>query len=175
MVICFDSTYSLLSYSLSSFIPADCARIGITDKILTRISTRETVSRVQSAFMIDLQQVSLALSLATHRSLLVIDEFGKGTEASGPYTRNSLLAWLTAVSDGAGLACGALEYLLDLGDKCPKVLAATHYHGMYCSLVSSPNLVADILQRSLKVGSCVLDPGSALVTWRFAWTQVRRN
>lgn len=68
---------------MRSFVPADRAKIGLTDKILTRISTRETVSRVQSAFMIDLQQVSLALNLATNRSLLVIDEFGKGTEADG--------------------------------------------------------------------------------------------
>jgi DNA mismatch repair protein MSH5 len=66
-------------------VPADRAKIGLTDKILTRISTRETVSRVQSAFMIDLQQVSLALNLTTNRSLLIIDEFGKGTEADGQH------------------------------------------------------------------------------------------
>jgi DNA mismatch repair ATPase MutS len=68
-----------------SFVPANHARIGITDKILTRISTRESVSKVQSAFMIDAQQISLALSLATNRSLLIIDEFGKGTEASSTF------------------------------------------------------------------------------------------
>ena len=65
------------------FISADRAIIGITDKILTRVTTRETVSKIQSAFMIDLQQISSALCLATHRSLLIIDEFGKGTDANG--------------------------------------------------------------------------------------------
>lgn len=65
------------------FVPADRATIGLTDKILTRITTRETVSRFQSAFMIDLQQVALAMSLATHRSLIIIDEFGKATESTG--------------------------------------------------------------------------------------------
>ena len=65
------------------FVPADFATIGLTDRILTRISTRETVSRFQSAFMIDLQQVALAMALTTHRSLVVIDEFGKGTDSSG--------------------------------------------------------------------------------------------
>lgn len=65
------------------FIPADRATIGITDKILTRIATRETVSRIQSAFMIDLQQVASAFNLMTNRSLLIIDEFGKGTDAAG--------------------------------------------------------------------------------------------
>ena len=65
------------------FVPADSATVGLTDKILTRISTRESVSRFQSAFMIDLQQVALAMTLATHRSLVIIDEFGKGTDSSG--------------------------------------------------------------------------------------------
>jgi len=72
--------------NISSFDPAHRDKIGLTDKILTRISTRETVSRVQSAFMIDLQQASLALNLATNRSLLIIDEFGKGTEADGKHS-----------------------------------------------------------------------------------------
>lgn len=65
------------------FVPADFATVGLTDRILTRITTRETVSRLQSAFMIDLQQVALAMTLATHRSLIIIDEFGKGTDSSG--------------------------------------------------------------------------------------------
>ena len=98
---------------MGSFVPADSAEVGLTDKILSRVSTRETVSRVQSAFMIDLQQISLALSLATRRSLLIIDEFGKGTESC----------------DGAGLAYAVMEHLLNLGDERPKVIGATHFHG----------------------------------------------
>ena len=70
---------------IGCFVPADAATIGLTDKILTRISTRETVSKVQSAFMIDLQQIALATNLATHRSLVIIDEFGKGTDSCGQY------------------------------------------------------------------------------------------
>ena len=68
---------------LGSFVPAQAAAIGITDKILTRISTRESVSKIQSAFMIDLQQIAFAARMATHRSLVVIDEFGKGTDTNG--------------------------------------------------------------------------------------------
>ncbi|KAL1885536.1 hypothetical protein Plec18167_001030 [Paecilomyces lecythidis] len=97
---------------IGSFVPAESAEIGITDKILTRVTTRETVSKGQSTFMIDLQQISLALKMATNRSLLIIDEFGKGTD------------W----SDGAGLVCGVLDYLLNMNDNRPKVLAATHFH-----------------------------------------------
>ena len=67
---------------IGSFVPAEAATIGLTDKILTRISTRETVSKFQSAFSIDLQQIAWAMATATRRSLIVIDEFGKGTEAN---------------------------------------------------------------------------------------------
>jgi DNA mismatch repair protein MSH5 len=98
---------------VGSFVPAESARIGLTDKILSRVTTRETVSYNQSAFMLDLQQISLALSLATRRSLLIIDEFGKGTDTS----------------DGAGLACAVMEHLLNLGTERPKVMGATHFHG----------------------------------------------
>lgn len=68
---------------VGSFVPAARATIGVADQILTRVTTRETVSRMQSAFLIDLQQVSSALYTMTRQSLLVIDEFGKGTNTAG--------------------------------------------------------------------------------------------
>jgi len=68
---------------VGSFVLAESATIGLTDKILARVATRESVSRNQSAFMIDLQQISVARSLASNRSLLIFDEFGKGTESYG--------------------------------------------------------------------------------------------
>lgn len=100
---------------IGSFVPAQSAIIGLTDKILTRVTTRETVSKAQSAFMIDLQQVAMALNLATRRSLVIIDEFGKGTDSN----------------DGAGLAAGVFQYLLSLGNESPKVVAATHFHEIF--------------------------------------------
>lgn len=111
---------------IGSFVPAEGACIGLTDKILTRISTRESVSKMQSTFMIDLQQMSFALQMATCRSLLLIDEFGKGTNPN----------------DGAGLACGVLEYLLSLEDERPKVVAATHFHEIFANgfLPSRPSV-----------------------------------
>ncbi|KZF26467.1 P-loop containing nucleoside triphosphate hydrolase protein [Xylona heveae TC161] len=102
---------------IGSFVPAESAAIGLTDKILSRISAKETVTKVQSAFMVDLQQAAFALSMVTRQSLIIIDEFGKGTDSS----------------DGAGLACGIFEYLLSLGDDRPKVLAATHFYEL-CEL-----------------------------------------
>jgi DNA mismatch repair protein MSH5 len=108
-----------------SFVPADAATIGITDKILTRITTRETVSKVQSAFMIDLQQIAIALNSCTRRSLVVIDEFGKGTDTY----------------DGAGLAAGVFQYLLSLGAEAPRTLAATHFHEIFnLGLFDVPNI-----------------------------------
>jgi DNA mismatch repair protein MSH5 len=61
---------------LGSFVPADSATIGITDKILTRIQTMESVSKEVSSFMIDLNQINSSINLLTEHSLLLFDEFG---------------------------------------------------------------------------------------------------
>ncbi|CAO3566882.1 unnamed protein product [Mortierella alpina] len=101
---------------IGSFVPAESAVVGLTDKILTRLQTRETVSSIQSAFMTDLQQVTLALRMATRRSLIALDEFGKGTTAT----------------DGAGLFCGLIEHFANIpSEDRPKVLATTHFHELF--------------------------------------------
>ncbi|KAG9315778.1 DNA mismatch repair protein mutS [Chiua virens] len=108
---------ALIQYmaQIGSFVPAESAKLGIVDKIFTRIQTRESVSKVQSAFMIDLNQVSFALRNCTSKSLIVLDEFGKGT----------------VTTDGAGLFCGVLNHLLKRGRDCPKVLVASHFHEVF--------------------------------------------
>ncbi|KAK0861072.1 hypothetical protein LTS02_008063 [Friedmanniomyces endolithicus] len=128
---------------VGSFVPADAAKIGITDKILTRIATRESVSGIQSAFVIDLQQISVALSLATRRSLVIIDEFGKGTESY----------------DGAGLAAGVFEHLLRRGADSPKVLGATHFHEIFESgfLPERPSLTYAHMEVRIDEASAVDD------------------
>ncbi|VDC00678.1 unnamed protein product [Peniophora sp. CBMAI 1063] len=100
---------------IGCFVPAESATLGVVDKIFTRVQTRESVSKVQSAFMIDLNQVSLALRNSTARSLIILDEFGKGT----------------IPTDGAGLFAGTLQSLLARGANCPKVLATTHFHEVF--------------------------------------------
>lgn len=111
---------------IGCFVPAERARIGITDRILTRIATRESVAKNESAFSIDLRQVAFAMNFATRRSLVLIDEFGKGT--------NSL--------DGAGLVTAVLDHFTSLGPERPKVLAATHFHEIFEGqfLVETPEL-----------------------------------
>ncbi|KAI1214055.1 muts domain V-domain-containing protein [Annulohypoxylon truncatum] len=100
---------------IGCFVPAEQAQIGITDRILTRIATRESVAKNESAFSIDLRQVAFAMNFATRRSLVLIDEFGKGT--------NNL--------DGAGLVAAVLDHFTSLGPDRPKVLAATHFHEIF--------------------------------------------
>ncbi|GKZ42071.1 mutS protein msh5 [Aspergillus brasiliensis] len=96
---------------VGSFVPAESAELGIIDKILVKSNTQDSVSQIQSTFMNDLQQLSFDLKQVTGHSLLLIDEFGKGTNEN----------------DGIGLACGVLEHLLNRED-APKVIAATHFH-----------------------------------------------
>ncbi|RAK97016.1 MutS family protein MSH5 [Aspergillus ibericus CBS 121593] len=104
---------ALIAYlaQVGSFVPAESAELGIIDKILVKTNTQDSVSQIQSTFMNDLQQISFDLKQMTGHSLLLIDEFGKGTNEN----------------DGIGLACGVLEHLLNLEDP-PKVIAATHFH-----------------------------------------------
>jgi DNA mismatch repair protein MSH5 len=98
-----------------SYVPATRATIGVTDRILTRIATRETVVNDESAFLVDLKQAAFSMNFATRRSLLLIDEFGKGTTAES----------------GSALFTAYLTYLLDLGVERPKVIGGTHFHEVF--------------------------------------------
>ncbi|KKY34130.1 putative msh5 protein [Diaporthe ampelina] len=100
---------------IGSYVPADQACVGLTDRLLTRIATRESVSRNESAFAIDLKQAAFSINFATRRSLILVDEFGKGTNAM----------------DGAGLLSALLDHFLNLGEDAPRVLAATHFHEIF--------------------------------------------
>jgi DNA mismatch repair protein MSH5 len=98
-----------------SYVPATRATIGVTDRILTRIATRETAANDESAFLVDLKQAAFAMNFATRRSLLLVDEFGKGTTAEC----------------GSALLTAYLTFFLDLGMERPKVLAGTHFHEVF--------------------------------------------
>ncbi|ETS87538.1 hypothetical protein PFICI_01366 [Pestalotiopsis fici W106-1] len=100
---------------IGCYVPAEKAIIGITDRILTRIATRESVSRNESAFAIDLRQAAFAINFASRRSLILVDEFGKGTNTV----------------DGAGLMAALLHHFSALGSERPKLLAATHFHEIF--------------------------------------------
>ncbi|KAK8145473.1 MutS protein msh5 [Beauveria asiatica] len=96
-----------------SFVPADKAAITVTDKILVCIPAQESASLNESAFATDLRKVLHSVTQATDKSLVLVDEFGKGT----------------CPVNGAGLAAGLLAHFLSLGSRrCPRVIIATHFH-----------------------------------------------
>ncbi|KAK3362851.1 muts domain V-domain-containing protein [Lasiosphaeria hispida] len=100
---------------IGSYVPATRATIGVTDRILTRIATRETVVDDESAFLVDLKQAAFTMNFASRRSLILADEFGKGT----------------TTETGSALFASYLAHFLDLGEDRPKVLVGTHFHDIF--------------------------------------------
>ncbi|MFN0064612.1 MAG: DNA mismatch repair protein MutS [Chlamydiales bacterium] len=96
---------------MGSFIPASHAQIGIVDKIFTRIGAIDDLSRGQSTFMLEMTETANILHNATSRSLVILDEIGRGT----------------STYDGVSIAWSVAEYLLKNSEKSAKTLFATHY------------------------------------------------
>ncbi|MBI4803452.1 MAG: DNA mismatch repair protein MutS [Elusimicrobia bacterium] len=95
---------------MGGFVPARSAAIGITDRIMTRIGAQDRLSRGESTFMVEMRETASILSLATPRSLILLDEVGRGT----------------STFDGISIAWAVAEYLYK-SEGGPKVLFATHY------------------------------------------------
>ncbi|HXD90106.1 MAG TPA: DNA mismatch repair protein MutS, partial [Candidatus Binataceae bacterium] len=95
---------------MGSFVPATEARIGITDRVLTRIGARDELRRGESTFMVEMRETARLLEGLTERSLLLLDEVGRGT----------------STFDGLAIAWAVAEYLHDANRA--KVLFATHFH-----------------------------------------------
>jgi DNA mismatch repair protein MutS len=100
---------------IGSFIPAKSAQIGIVDKVFTRIGASDNLSRGQSTFMVEMAETANILHNATDRSLVILDEIGRGT----------------STYDGISIAWAVAEYLLTTEGKKAKTLFATHY----CELI----------------------------------------
>ena len=99
-----------LMAQIGSFVPAKQARIGVVDRIFARIGASDELSRGQSTFMVEMTETARILNIATSRSLVVLDEIGRGT----------------STYDGVSLAWSIVEYIHDhIG--C-RTLFATHYH-----------------------------------------------
>ena len=96
-----------LMAQIGSFVPAKSAKIGIVDKILTRIGAHDALAEGASTFMVEMRETSHILKTATNRSLLILDEVGRGT----------------STFDGISIAWAVLEHL----HGGPRVLFATHY------------------------------------------------
>ena len=100
----------VLMAQIGSFVPASYARIGVVDRIFTRIGASDDLSAGQSTFMVEMTEVSDILHHATKNSLLILDEIGRGT----------------STYDGMSIARAVLEYCAE--KKRAKTLFATHYH-----------------------------------------------
>ena len=99
-----------LMAQIGSFLPAASAEIGLVDRIFTRIGASDDIARGQSTFMVEMNETSLILNNATERSLVILDEIGRGT----------------STFDGLSIAWSVAEHLHDhIGARC---LFATHYH-----------------------------------------------
>lgn len=97
---------------IGSFVPADRARIGEVDRIFTRVGAADRLARGESTFMVEMRECAQILAQASPRSLVVLDELGRGT----------------STFDGLSIAWAVAEYLHDTAGLRPRTLFATHYH-----------------------------------------------
>jgi DNA mismatch repair protein MutS len=97
---------------MGSFVPARDAKLPIVDRIYARVGASDNIARGQSTFMVEMQETANILHTATARSLVVLDEIGRGT----------------ATFDGLSIAWAVAEYLAGHATTRPKTLFATHYH-----------------------------------------------
>ena len=97
---------------MGSFVPAARARIGVVDRIFTRIGAADSLARGQSTFMVEMNEVADILRHATKRSLIILDEVGRGT----------------STFDGLSIAWATAEYIHDAPRLGARTLFATHYH-----------------------------------------------
>jgi len=102
----------VLMAHMGSFVPAAKASINITDRIFTRVGALDNLSSGQSTFMVEMQETANILNNSTSRSLVIMDEIGRGT----------------STFDGLSIAWAVAEYLHDLKGTGVKTLFATHYH-----------------------------------------------
>jgi DNA mismatch repair protein MutS len=97
---------------MGSFVPADSARLPLFDRIWTRVGASDDLTRGRSTFMVEMTETAAILHSATPRSLVLLDEIGRGT----------------ATFDGLSIAWAVAEYLHDSAEHAAKTLFATHYH-----------------------------------------------
>ena len=113
-----------LMAQIGSFVPARAATIGIVDRIFTRIGASDDLASGQSTFMVEMAEVASILKYATSKSLLILDEIGRGT----------------STYDGMAIARAVLEYAADTRKLGAKTLFATHYHELSSMEDKLPNV-----------------------------------
>ncbi len=102
----------VLLAQVGSYVPASSARIGLVDRIFTRVGAQEDLARGESTFMVEMLETASILHNASPRSLIILDEVGRGT----------------STYDGLAIARAVVEYLHSHAERAAKTLFATHYH-----------------------------------------------
>ncbi|WP_311537249.1 DNA mismatch repair protein MutS [uncultured Anaerococcus sp.] len=123
----------IIMAQIGSFVPADSAQIGICDKVFTRIGASDNISKGQSTFMLEMNEVSNILENSTDRSFVILDEVGRGTSSD----------------DGLSIAMALVEYLSK--HKKVKTVFATHFHELTIlenELDNVTNLKIEILEEN---------------------------
>jgi DNA mismatch repair protein MutS len=108
-----------------SFVPARSAKLPIVDRVFARVGASDNIARGQSTFMVEMQETANILHAATSRSLVILDEIGRGT----------------ATFDGLSLAWAVAEYLASNPAARPRTIFATHYHELTDLADALPNVV----------------------------------
>ena len=114
----------VLMAQMGSFVPARAARIGLVDRVFTRIGASDDLASGQSTFMVEMSEVASILKYATSRSLLILDEIGRGT----------------STYDGMSIARAVLEFAASPKKLGAKTLFATHYHELSTMESKLPNV-----------------------------------
>ena len=114
----------VLMAQMGSFVPARSAKIGLVDRVFTRIGASDDLASGQSTFMVEMAEVATILKYATSRSLLILDEIGRGT----------------STYDGMSIARAVLEYAASPKRLGAKTLFATHYHELSTMEAKLPNV-----------------------------------
>ncbi len=114
----------VLMAQIGSFVPARSAKIGLVDRVFTRIGASDDLASGQSTFMVEMAEVASILKYATSRSLLILDEIGRGT----------------STYDGMSIARAVLEYAANPKKLGAKTLFATHYHELSTLEEKLPNV-----------------------------------
>ncbi len=97
---------------MGSFVPAEAARVGVVDRVFTRVGASDNLARGASTFLVEMQETANILNNATPRSLILLDEVGRGT----------------STYDGLSIAWAVIEHLHDTAELASRTLFATHYH-----------------------------------------------
>ncbi|MDE5786356.1 MAG: DNA mismatch repair protein MutS [Duncaniella sp.] len=103
---------NVLMAQMGCFVAADSARIGVVDKIFTRVGASDNISLGESTFMVEMNEAASILNNMSRRSLILFDELGRGT----------------STYDGISIAWAIVEHIHESGNMRPKTLFATHYH-----------------------------------------------